>query len=61
MGAPYVLTAVAPVVYNGRCYPPEFFPGREPGDLVDIPDMTTRQWWQHWPFNYVKYLIEVTA
>jgi len=60
MGAPYVLTAISPVVYNGRCYPPEFFPGREPGDLVDIPDMTTRQWWQHWPFNYVKYLAEVT-
>lgn len=60
MGTPYVLSAVPPVVYNGRYYPPEFFPGREPDDLVTVPDMTTRQWWQHWPYNYVKYLSSVT-
>jgi len=58
MGVPHVLNALPPVIYNGRCYPPEFFPGREPGDLVNIPDDTTRQWWQHWPFNYAKYLGE---
>jgi hypothetical protein len=60
MGTPYVLSAVAPVVYNGRYYPPEFFPGRESDDLVIIPDMTTRHWWQHWPYNYVKYLSNVS-
>ena len=58
MGAPYVLSAIAPVIYNGRCYPPEFFPERDTDDLVEIPDETTRQWWQHWPFNYAKYLQE---
>jgi hypothetical protein len=58
MGTPYTLAASSPVVYNGRCYPPEFFPGREPEDLVEIPGSTTRQWWQHWPFNYAKYLAE---
>ena len=58
MGAPYVLSALSPVVYNGRCYPPEFFPGREADDLVEIPDVTTRQWWQHWPFNYAKYFAD---
>jgi hypothetical protein len=60
MGTPYVLSAVPPVVYNGRCYPPEFFPGREPDDLVNVPDMATRHWWQHWPYNYVKYLSNVS-
>jgi hypothetical protein len=60
MGTPYVLSAVPPVVYNGRYYPPEFFPGREADDLVSIPDMTTRHWWQHWPYNYVKYLSSVS-
>jgi hypothetical protein len=58
MGTPYTLAASSPVVYNGRCYPPEFFPGRTPEDLVPIPDTTTREWWQHWPFNYAKYLTE---
>ncbi len=60
MGTPYVLSAVPPVVYNGKCYPAAFFPGREPDDLVNVPDMTTRQWWQHWPYNYVKYLSSVS-
>ncbi len=60
MGAPYVLLALPPVVYNGKCYPPEFFPGREAEDLVEIPDETTRQWWQHWPFNYAKYFSEAS-
>jgi hypothetical protein len=58
MGAPHVLAAHPPVVYNGRCYPLEFFPNREVDDLVDIPDTTTRQWWQHWPFNYAQYLLD---
>lgn len=58
IGIPHVLEAVPPVIYNGRCYPPEFFPNREVGDLVEIPDDTTRQWWQHWPANYAKYLAE---
>jgi hypothetical protein len=58
MGVPHVLAALPPVIYNGRCYPPEFFPGREPGDWVEIPDDTTRQWWQHWPANYAKYLAD---
>ncbi len=56
MGAPYVLSALPPVIYNGKSYPPEFFPGREQYDLVEIQDATTRQWWQHWPYNYAKYL-----
>lgn len=56
MGTPYVLSALPPVIYNGRCYPPEFFPGRKEDDLVEIPDATTRQWWQHWPYMYAKYL-----
>ncbi|MEO6830024.1 MAG: hypothetical protein ABI164_09440 [Acidobacteriaceae bacterium] len=58
MGAPYILSALQPVVYNGRCYPPEFFPRRGEDDLVEIPDVTTRQWWQHWPYNYAKYLAD---
>jgi hypothetical protein len=61
MGIPYTLSAFPPVVYNGRYYPPEFFPGREKDDLVEIPDATTRQWWQHWPYNYVKYLTELNV
>ena len=56
IGTPYILSALPPVVYNGKCYPPEFFPRRQPDDLVEIPDLTTRQWWQHWPFNYAKYM-----
>ena len=58
IGVPHDLLALPPVIYNGRCYPPEFFPNREVGDLVEIPDETTRQWWQHWPANYAKYLAE---
>lgn len=58
MGVPHVLRAVPPVIYNGKCYPPEFFPGRDETDLVEIPDTTTREWWQHWPYNYAKYLSE---
>jgi hypothetical protein len=58
IGIPHVLPALPPVIYNGRCYPPEFFPNREVGDLVEIPDETTRQWWQHWPANYARYLAE---
>jgi hypothetical protein len=58
MGTPHTVGAHPPVVYNGRCYPPEFFPGRRPEDLVEITDSTTRQWWQHWPFNYAKNLRE---
>lgn len=56
MGAPYVLPAQPAVVYNGKFYPAEFFPEREADDLVEIPDETTRQWWQHWPYNYARYL-----
>lgn len=56
LGVPHVLPARQPVVYNGRFYPPEFFPARDPHDLVSIPDKTTRVWWQHWPYNYAKYL-----
>jgi hypothetical protein len=56
MGTPRSLLAQEPVVYNGVAYPPMFFPGREPEDLVAIPDESTRQWWQHWPYNYAKYL-----
>jgi hypothetical protein len=57
MGAQHILAAEPPVVYTGECYPPEFFPSRSEEDLVKIPDETTRQWWQHWPFNYAHYLL----
>jgi Lipase (class 3) len=57
MGVPHVLPAEYPVVWNGRFYPPELFPGRDYDDLVDIPDDTTREWWQHWPFNYARYVL----
>jgi hypothetical protein len=56
MGVPHVLAAQYPVVYDGRFYPPYLFPGRDPKEPVLIPDETTRQWWQHWPFNYARYL-----
>lgn len=56
MGVPHVLAAQYPVVYDGRFYPPYLFPARDPADPVLIPDDTTRQWWQHWPYNYAKYL-----
>jgi len=56
MGMPHILAAQYPVVYDGRFYPPDLFPGRDDKDLVEIPDETTRQWWQHWPYNYAKYL-----
>jgi hypothetical protein len=56
MGVPHVLAAHYPVVYDGRFYPPDLFPARDPADPVIIPDDTTRQWWQHWPYNYAKYL-----
>jgi hypothetical protein len=61
MGVPHILFARFPVVYNGKCYPPEFFPGMGASEFVEIPDETTRQWWQHWPFNYAKYLSDGTA
>lgn len=61
MGVPQVFSAQPPVVYNGKCYPPEFFPGLAPTNLVEIPDETTRQWWQHWPFTYAKYLSQATT
>jgi hypothetical protein len=54
MGVPHILSARFPVVYNGKCYPPEFFPVMDASEFVEIPDETTRQWWQHWPFNYAK-------
>lgn len=56
MGVPHVLVAQYPVVYDGRYYPSYLFPARDPSDPVMIPDDTTRQWWQHWPYNYAKYL-----
>ena len=56
MGVPHILSAQYPVVYDGRFYPPDLFPARDPKDPVEIPDETTRQWWQHWPYNYAKYL-----
>jgi hypothetical protein len=56
MGVPHVLAAQYPVVYDGRYYPAYLFPARDPRDRVVIPDDTTRQWWQHWPYNYAKYL-----
>jgi hypothetical protein len=61
MGAQHVLAAQPPVVYNGKSYPPEFFPSRNEYDLVAIPDETTRQWWQHWPYNYALYLLHHAA
>jgi hypothetical protein len=57
MGVQHILAAEPPVVYTGECYPAEFFPSRSDEDLVSIPDETTRQWWQHWPFNYAHYLL----
>jgi hypothetical protein len=56
MGVPHVLAAQYPVVYDGRFYPSYLFPARDPADPVLIPDDTTRQWWQHWPYSYAKYL-----
>jgi hypothetical protein len=58
MGAPHILQAQSPVVYNGKYYPPEYFPGRRADEPVPIPDSTTRQWWQHWPYTYAKYLAD---
>jgi hypothetical protein len=58
MGAEHMLAAHPPVIYNGRYYPLEYFPNRDVDNLVDIPDDTTRQWWQHWPFTYAQYLLD---
>lgn len=56
MGVPHVLAAQYPVVYEGQYYPGDLFPARDPRDPVPIPDDTTRTWWQHWPYNYARYL-----
>jgi hypothetical protein len=56
MGVPHVLAAHYPVVYEGEYYPRDLFPARDPRDPVLIPDDTTRTWWQHWPYNYARYL-----
>lgn len=56
MGVPHVLAAQYPVVYEGQYYPRDLFPARDPRDQVLITDDTTRTWWQHWPYNYARYL-----
>ena len=58
MGTPHIIAAQPPVVYNGRYYPQEFFPNLEVDQMVEIPDDTTRQWWQHWPYSYAHYLMD---